>query len=64
MSDRIVIISYGKIIANGTPSELILELSEKTTLIVEEGGVECLFCSQDRVSECKSREWRCFGANQ
>ncbi|PVX25848.1 MAG: ABC transporter ATP-binding protein [Candidatus Bathyarchaeum sp.] len=38
LSDRVVIISYGKIIANGTPSELILEHGGKTTLIVEEGG--------------------------
>ena len=40
LSDRVVIISYGKIIADGTPSELILEHGGKTTLIVEEGGKE------------------------
>jgi len=38
LSDRVVIISYGKIIADGTPSELILQHGGKTTLIVEEGG--------------------------
>ncbi len=40
LSDRVVIISYGKIIADGTPSELILQHGGKTTLIVEEGGTE------------------------
>jgi len=40
LSDRVVIISYGKIIADGTPSELILKHGGKTTLIVEEGGTE------------------------
>ena len=40
LSDRVVIISYGKIIADGTPSELILKYGGKTTLIVEEGGGE------------------------
>jgi len=40
LSDRVVIISYGKIIADGTPSELILKYGGKTTLIVEEGGAE------------------------
>jgi ABC-2 type transport system ATP-binding protein len=38
LSDRVVIISYGKIIADGTPSELIMKYGGKTTLIVEEGG--------------------------
>jgi len=40
LSDRVVIISYGKIIADGTPSELILQHGGKTTLIVKEGGAE------------------------
>jgi len=40
LSDRVVIISYGKIIADGTPTELILQHGGKTTLIVEEGGTE------------------------
>jgi len=40
LSDRVAIISYGKIIADGTPSELILQHGGKTTLIVEEGGIE------------------------
>jgi ABC-2 type transport system ATP-binding protein len=40
LSDRVAIISYGKIIADGTPSELILQHGGKTTLIVEEGGTE------------------------
>jgi ABC-2 type transport system ATP-binding protein len=40
LSDRVVIISYGKIIADGTPSELILKHGGKTTLIVEDGGKE------------------------
>jgi len=40
LSDRVVIISYGKIIADGTPNELILKYGGKTTLIVEEGGTE------------------------
>ena len=40
LSDRVVIISYGKIIADGTPSELIMKHGGKTTLIVEEGGNE------------------------
>jgi ABC-2 type transport system ATP-binding protein len=40
LSDRVVIISYGKIIADGTPSELIVKYGGKTTLIVEEGGQE------------------------
>ncbi len=40
LSDRVVIISHGKIIADGTPSELILQHGGKTTLIVEEGGKE------------------------
>jgi len=40
LSDRVVIISHGKIIANGTPSELIQKHGGKTTLIVEEGGKE------------------------
>ena len=40
LSDRVVIISYGKIIADGTPNELILKYGGKTTLIVEEGGAE------------------------
>ena len=40
LSDRVVIISYGKIIADGTPNELILQHGGKTTLIVEEGGTE------------------------
>ena len=38
LSDRVAIINHGKIIANGTPSELILKYGGKTTLIVEEGG--------------------------
>jgi ABC-2 type transport system ATP-binding protein len=37
LSDRVVIISYGKIIADGTPSELILHYGGETILIVEEG---------------------------
>jgi ABC-2 type transport system ATP-binding protein len=40
LSDRVVIISYGKIIADGTPSELILKHGGKTTLIVEDGRKE------------------------
>jgi len=40
LSDRVVIISYGKIIADGTPSELILKHGGKTTLIVEDGKNE------------------------
>ena len=40
LSDRVIILSYGKVIADGTPSELILEHGGKTTLIVEEGGAE------------------------
>jgi len=40
LSDRVDIISYGKIIADGTPSELILQHGGTTTLIVEEGGTE------------------------
>jgi ABC-2 type transport system ATP-binding protein len=40
LSDRVGIISYGKIIADGTPSELILKHGGKTSLIVEEGGTE------------------------
>ena len=40
LSDRVVIINYGKIIADGTPSELILQHGGKITLIVEEGGTE------------------------
>ena len=40
LSDRVVIINYGKIIADGTPSELIMQHGGKTTLIVEEGGTE------------------------
>ena len=40
LSDRVVIISHGKIIADGTPSELILKHGGKTTLIVEDGGEE------------------------
>ncbi len=31
LSDRVVIISYGKIIADGTPSELIMKYGGKTT---------------------------------
>lgn len=42
LSDRVVIISYGKIIADGTPSELILKYGGDTTLTVEEGGKEAL----------------------
>ena len=38
LSDRVVIISYGKIIGDGTPSDLILKHGGNTTLIVEEGG--------------------------
>jgi ABC-2 type transport system ATP-binding protein len=38
LSDRVIIINYGKIIADGTPSELILKHGGKTTLIIEEGG--------------------------
>ena len=40
LSNRVVIINYGKIIADGTPSELISKYGGKTTLIVEEGGKE------------------------
>ena len=40
LSDRVVIISYGKIIADGTPNELILKHGGKTTLVVEKGGKE------------------------
>lgn len=40
LADRVVIISYGKIIANGTPSELIAKYGGKTSLIVEKGGTE------------------------
>ena len=40
LSNRVVIINYGKIIADGTPSELISKYGGKTTLIIEEGGKE------------------------
>jgi len=48
LSDRVVIISYGKIIAEGTPNELILKHGGKTTLIVEEGGTEAYEVLRER----------------
>jgi ABC-2 type transport system ATP-binding protein len=47
LSDRVVIISSGKIIADGTPSELILKHGGKTTLIVEEGGKDAYEALKD-----------------
>lgn len=38
LADTVAIISHGKIIAMGTPSELISKHGGKTTLVVEEGG--------------------------
>lgn len=38
LADTVAIISFGKIIAIGTPSELISKHGGKTTLLVEEGG--------------------------
>ncbi len=38
LADTVAIISFGKIIAMGTPSELISKFGGKTALIVEEGG--------------------------
>jgi ABC-2 type transport system ATP-binding protein len=38
LADTVAIISFGKIIAMGTPSELISKHGGKTTLVVEEGG--------------------------
>jgi len=53
LSDRVVIISYGKIIANGTPSELILKHGGKTTLIVEDGGKEAQKVLKKRFPEAR-----------
>jgi len=38
LADTVAIISFGKIIAMGTPSQLISKHGGKTTLVVEEGG--------------------------
>ena len=38
LADTVAIISFGKIIAMGTPSNLISKHGGKTTLVVEEGG--------------------------
>jgi ABC-2 type transport system ATP-binding protein len=48
-----VIISNGKIIANGTPSELILKHGGKTTLIVEEGGNEAYRVLKERFPKAR-----------
>ena len=53
LSDRVVIISYGKIIADGTPSQLILQHGVKTTLIVEEGGKQAHCILQKKFSDLK-----------
>jgi ABC-2 type transport system ATP-binding protein len=53
LSDRVVIISYGKIIADGTPSELISQYGGKTTLIVEEGGTEAYNLLQKKFPNSK-----------
>jgi len=38
LADTVAIISFGEIIAMGTPSKLIVKHGGKTTLVVEEGG--------------------------
>jgi ABC-2 type transport system ATP-binding protein len=38
LADAVAIISYGKIIAMGSPSQLVSKYGGKTTLIVEKGG--------------------------